>query len=220
MAGGGPPANGGTNVSHQRKESISAREAALGAEYDRDDALVLGRVDAGRTCALGLVERDRLSFERGLDAGVEHVNCKTEACHRVPVSVRADGPEDEAGVAANCAGNDDVLRSATAATTEQATVDDRIVVADLRVGPVPSRREVGQPEVLIAPARRPGGGQLKLATVDEDRIRDHAQRHLVAGAEQAGAAQVVAASVGARALAVVEVAAEVIAGAEPRRPDV
>src|SRR5262245_20846936 len=100
MAGGGTrrPSRG-SNVSRQGKESVSGHEAALGGEYARDDALILGRIEAGGTCTLGLGERDQLSVERGLDAGVEHVNRETEASDRVPVGVTADGPEDEARIA-------------------------------------------------------------------------------------------------------------------------
>jgi len=54
-------------------------EVALGAEHDRQDAVVLGRVGSGRTRALRLVERDRLPVEPGFDAGVEHVDRETEA---------------------------------------------------------------------------------------------------------------------------------------------
>ena len=64
----------------------------------------------------------------------------------------ADGPVIEAGIAGHSACNNDVLGSSHAsnAIAEQAAVDDSVVVPDLRVGPVPSRREVGQPEMLIA----------------------------------------------------------------------
>ena len=133
--------------------------------------------------------------------------------------MRADGPVVEAWVAVRSA-KDDVLVRRTAAAAEQAVVDDRVVVAGLGVGPEHRGREVGQPEVLVAKARRPGGGQLKLTAIDEDRIGDHAERDLIAAAEQTRTGQVVAARVSGRTDAVVEVAAEVIAGAKPGRLDV
>src|SRR5215510_15654826 len=75
------------------------REGALSPERYGEDAVVLGEVGAGRTCALRLVERERLPFEPSLHAGVEHVDGKTEASHRVPVVDHADGPEIEAWIA-------------------------------------------------------------------------------------------------------------------------
>src|SRR4029077_1852642 len=156
----------------------------------------------------------------GLNARVEHINRKTEASHRVPVGHGADGPEVEARVAADPAGHDDVLIDATTAVAEQAAVDDAVTIANLRVGPVHRGRDVGQPEVFIAGARRPDGGQVELTAVDEDAVADHAQRHVVAAAEQAGAAQVAATRIGGRALAVIEVATEVVAGTSPGRLDV
>src|SRR5262249_57341908 len=90
----------------------------------------------------------------------------------------------------------------------------------LSVGPVRRSREVGQPEVLPTRACRPGGGQLELTAVDEDAIGDHPERNRVAGAEQARAVQVAAASVSARADAVVEVTAAAVAGTSPGCLDV
>src|SRR5262249_14507423 len=106
------------------------------------------------------------------------------------------------------------------AVAEQGAVDDRVVVADLGVGPPQRGREVGQPEVLVARARRPGCGQLELTAVDEDRIRDHAERNPIATVEQARAGQVAAAGVCGRALAIVEEATEVVAWAGPGCLDV
>ena len=114
----------------------------------------------------------------------------------------------------------EVLRSAAIEAAEYAAVDDRVVVADLAVGPIHRSRDIRHPEVLVAKARRPGSGELKLTAIDVDRIRDHAKCHGVAAAEQAGARQVEAAGVSGRALAVVEVAAEVITGTRPGRLDV
>src|SRR6185436_15409508 len=51
-------------------------------------------------------------------------------------------------------------------------------------------------------------------------IRDHAERHRVAAAEQAGTRQVAAARICGRADAIAEEAAEVIARSGPRRLDV
>src|SRR5206468_2640905 len=79
---------------------------------------------------------------------------------------------------------------------------------------------VGQPEVLVTGTRRPGRRQLKLTAVDENAVRDHAQRDLVVGTEQTGASQVAATRVSGRTLAVVEETAEVIARTGPGRLDV
>src|SRR6267142_6444328 len=206
----------------QVKSSLARCEGTLSAERHGQDALVLGGVGAGRTQAHGLAERDRLPLERGLDARVLHINREPEASHRIPVGDGTNGPVVEAGVAFDAGPDPDVLvRSArTGVTAEQATADHVVVVPDLRVGPVHRSREVGQPEVLPARARRPSRRQLELAAIDEDAIGDHAQRNRVATAEQAGAAQVAAACIGSRADAVVEVATEVIAGAGPGRLDV
>src|SRR5262249_21839214 len=81
-------------------------------------------------------------------------------------------------------------------------------------------REVGQPEVLVTRAHRPGGGQLELTAVEEDAIGDHAQRDLIIGTEQTGAGKVGAAGVRGRADAVVEEAADVIAWTKRRSLDV
>src|SRR5262249_591336 len=116
--------------------------------------------------------------------------------------------------------HDDVLVYGTIAAAEQAAVDDRVIVSDLRIGSVDRGRDVGQPEVLIATARRPGGGQLELAAIDEDAVGDHAQRNRVSAGQQAGTAQIAAARIGRRADTVVEVAAEVVAGTSPGRLDV
>src|SRR5437667_375795 len=78
---------------------------------------------------------DNLSVKRRLDARVEHFNGQTEASHRVPVGVTADGPEVEARIAPGTSSRDDVLGHGAAVVAEQAAIDDRVVVADLRVGP-------------------------------------------------------------------------------------
>src|SRR5262249_46149268 len=208
------------NVSLQSGESVAGGEGALGTERDGEDAIVLGEVGSGRTCALRLAEGDRLSVKRGLDLCPLHVDCEPETGDRVPVLDHPHNPEVEAGVASDTVANENVLRSTAAATTEQSAVDDRVAIPDLSVGPVHRGREIGQPEVLVAAARRPRGGQIELTAIEVDRIREHAKRHGVAGTEQAGAGQVVAARVSARALAVVEEAAEVIARTGPGRLDV
>src|SRR5262249_29628663 len=155
-----------------------------------------------------------------LDAGVEHVNREAEASYRIPVVDHANGPEVEARITPATADLNDVLVDATTAVAEQVAVDDRVVIPDLRVGPVQRGRHVGQPEVLVTGARRPSRRQFELAAVDEDAVGDHAQRNIVAGAEQAGARQVAAARIGSRANAIVEEATEVVARTSPGRLDV
>ena len=73
---------------------------------------------------------------------------------------------------------------------------------------------------LVTSACRPSCGQLQLTAVDVDCIRDEAERERVVGAENASAGVGVTGGVGGHADAVVEVAAEVIAGTEPRRLDI
>src|SRR5215510_219517 len=46
-----------------RAALFAGREGALSAEHHGEDAVVLGRIGAGRTCALRLVERERLPVE-------------------------------------------------------------------------------------------------------------------------------------------------------------
>src|SRR5262245_26385644 len=106
---------------------LARREGSLRAEHHGEDAVVPGRVGARRTCARGLGERDQLPFERGLDARVGRLDREPEARHGEPVVDHAYHPEVEAWIAGNTAGNGDVLRDATAASTEQAAVDDRVV---------------------------------------------------------------------------------------------
>src|SRR5215813_8052182 len=74
--------------------------------------------------------------------------------------------------------------------------------------------------MLVARARRPGGGQLELTAVDEDSVREHAQRNQVVSPEQTWAGEIGAAGIRSRADTVVEEAAEVIAGTSPGRLDV
>src|SRR6186997_2897642 len=69
--------------------ALVAAPAALGAEHDRGQALVLDRVGAGRTCAV-LGKRQNRAVERCLDPGVDHVDRKPEPGDREPVVVRAD----------------------------------------------------------------------------------------------------------------------------------
>src|SRR4029077_5119931 len=197
-------------------------EGPYSTEAEGDDALLLGEIAARRTQALSLTERHRLPVECGFDAGIEHLNRQPEARHGVPVGVGAEEPEVEARVAFDAAPDPDVLvhSARTGVTAEQATVDYIVVVPDLRVGPVHRGRDIGQPEVLVTRARRPGSGQLELTAVDEDAIRDHAERDRVATTEQARAAQVAAAGVSGRADAVAVEAAEVIAWAKRGRLDV
>src|SRR5262249_36546161 len=107
-----------------RGPSVAGGEVALSAEHGRDDALVLGHVGAGRTQALRLPKGDRLPVERGVDVRVEHLDRETEAGHRVPVGVRADGPEVEARVASRRGGDCEVLRTAAVRTAEPALVYD------------------------------------------------------------------------------------------------
>src|SRR5262249_29784633 len=178
---------GGPNIAGlNSRASVAGREGALGAESDGEDALVLGRVGASWTRTLRLGERDRLPVEVGLDAGVENVNRETEATHRVPVVDHAHGPEIEARIAG--AGGVDRLEGGTVA--EWPAGDDHIAIPDLSVGPVHRSRDVEQPEVLVAAARRPGGGQIELTAIEIDPIRDEAERDRVAAAEQAGAGEV------------------------------
>src|SRR5262245_15734826 len=121
-AEGFPPGfDGETSV---RAALFAGREGALGAEHDGQDAVVLGRVGAGRTRALRLAEGERLPIEPSLDARVEHVDGETEASHRVPVVDHAHGPEVEAWIAG--AGGIETLGDDTAA--EQSAVDDRVAV--------------------------------------------------------------------------------------------
>jgi hypothetical protein len=51
-------------VKRAEVKSLFARENPLCAEHHRHNALVLGRVEAGRTQALRLAERHRLPVER------------------------------------------------------------------------------------------------------------------------------------------------------------
>src|SRR5262249_9523902 len=139
--------------------------------------------------------------------------------HGGPVCVRADGTEVKAGIAVR-AREDEGLRWCTTARPEQKAVDVGIVVSDLRGSPVHRGREVGGPEMLISTAHSPGGGQRKLAAIDEHSIADDANRDRVAGPEQARTVQVAAPSISRCALAVVEVAAEVVTWARPGRLDV
>src|SRR5262249_1896754 len=113
----------------KRLSSLAGDEGPLRAEVHRQDAQVLGGIGARRTRTLRLAERDRLPVERGLHLGPHHVNREPEACDRVPVGVRADEPEVEARVAGCGGSNEDVLTT----STEQAAVDDRVVVADLTI---------------------------------------------------------------------------------------
>src|SRR5262245_12828044 len=173
--------------------SLARGEGPLRAEHHRDDALVFGRIEAGRAQALGLAERHLLPVKRCLDADVVHLERKPEARRGEPVLDQAYNPEIEAWIAPATARQDDVLGYSTTAAAEQAVVDDVVVIADLGVGPPQRGREIGQPEVLVARARRPGRGQLELTTVDEDSVREHAQRNLVVGPEQTWACEIRAA---------------------------
>src|SRR5262249_49946784 len=200
-------------------ELIARCEIALRAEDHGEGALIFGRIESGRTCALRLAERDRLPGKRRFDTRVEDIDRETKASHGIPVGVRSYGPVVEAGIAVGTR-EDDVLSRCASAVAEIAAVDDRVVIPNLRVVPVHRGREVAQPEVLVARARRPGRGQLELAAVDEDAIGIHAQRNHVAAAEQARAGQVAAARVSGGADAIVEVATEVVARASPGCLDV
>src|SRR4051812_14943845 len=102
--------------------SIARCESALSAEHGGEDTLVLGKVAASRTCALRLAERDRLPLERGLNAGVLHVNREPEASHRIPVGHSTNGPVVEARIACGTIRRDDVL--AATAVAEQAAADN------------------------------------------------------------------------------------------------
>src|SRR5262249_48129457 len=156
-------------------------------------------------------ERHGLPVKRRLDARIVHFERKPEARHGEPVLDQAHDPEVEAWIAPAAPRQDNVLLNSANAITEQAAVDDRVVVADLSVGPPQRGREVGQPEVLVPGARRPGGGQLELTTIDEDAICDHTERDLIVRTEQTGAGQVGATGIRGRADAVVEEAADMIA---------
>src|SRR5262249_32309781 len=145
--------------------------------------------ESGRTQALCLAERDRLPVKCSLDARVLHVNGKTEARDWIPVVDHAHLPEVEARVTPATTRQDDVLGDGATPSAEQVAVDDSVVVADLSIVAVHTGRDVGQPIVFIAGTHRPGRRQLNLTTVDEDAVRDDAQRNRVAAAEQARAAQ-------------------------------
>src|SRR5262245_22350774 len=101
------------------------------AEPGRQDAVVSSGVSSGRARALCLGERDRLAFERGFNARIEHLNRETESRHGIPIRVCADGPVVEARIAD--AGDSDGLGSGAVAA-EPAAVDDRIAISDLGVG--------------------------------------------------------------------------------------
>src|SRR5256885_6481630 len=73
--------------------SFARCEGTLSAEHGGEDALVLGSIVAGRTQALRLAERERLSVERRLDASVLHINREAEASHWIPVGHCTHGPE-------------------------------------------------------------------------------------------------------------------------------
>src|SRR5262249_11272133 len=126
---------------------LARGERTLSTERHGQNSLVLGGVDSGRTQALRLAEGDELSVKRALNAHVNHVKRETEARYRVPVGHRAHGPVVVARIACSGRSPDDVLVDGTTAAAEQVAVDDRVVVADLSVGPVHRGREVGQPEV-------------------------------------------------------------------------
>src|SRR5215510_6117330 len=86
-------------VKRAKVKSLFRNERTLSAERYSQNTLVLGRVEAARTQALRLAERDLLPLEPGLDARVEHVNREAEASHRIPVGHSAHGPEVEAWIA-------------------------------------------------------------------------------------------------------------------------
>src|SRR5207247_7119612 len=142
---------------------------------------------------------ERLSVHQGYDARIHLGDRETEASHWVPIGVCADGPEVEARIA-GAGGTDSLEGDATVAeVAERAAGDDRVAVAHLGVGAVHRGRDIGHPEVLVAEARRPGGGQLQLTAIEVDRIRDEAERDRVAAAEQARTGEVAAAGIGHRA---------------------
>src|SRR5262245_43020849 len=121
---------------------LARGEAPLSAERDGQDALILGKIEAGWTQALRLAKRDRLPVKRSLDARVDHINREAEASHRIPAGHRANGPVVVARIAGDTRRRDDVLPRRPVKTAEQAAVDDSVIVADLRVGPVHRGREV------------------------------------------------------------------------------
>src|SRR5262245_45594700 len=134
--------------------SVAACEAPLCAEHGRNDALVLGGVNAGWARTLGLAERDGLSIKRRFDSRVLHFNRKSEPSHRVPVRVLADHPVRKTGIAGRTPSNADVLVRGAVGTAEPAVVDHGVVVADFRPSPVERGREVWQPEMLPAGTKR------------------------------------------------------------------
>src|SRR5438132_1757247 len=86
--------------SASRETSLRGRrEATRGAEIDRQDALILGRVDAGRASPDALRQRDLGAFEGGLDVEIQHLDRKPEAGHGIPVLLPGDGPVREARIA-------------------------------------------------------------------------------------------------------------------------
>src|SRR5262245_19790987 len=72
---------------------VAGGKGPLSAEHHRQDAIVLGRVDAGRASTLRFGKRDLLTVERTLDARIEHINREAEARDRIPVGMRAYLPE-------------------------------------------------------------------------------------------------------------------------------
>src|SRR5262245_19986707 len=121
-------------------ELVARCEIALRAEDHGEGALIFGRIESGRTCALRLAERARLPGKRRFDTRVEHIDRETKASHGLPVGVRSHGPVVEAGVTSDTSRRDDVLGGGhlilTKAVAEQAVIDDRVVVPNLRVVPV------------------------------------------------------------------------------------
>src|SRR5215510_6528458 len=120
---------------------FAGRKSALGAEHDGEDAVVLGEVGSGRTCALRLGEGDSLSVKRGLDPRPLHVDCESETSDRVPVLDHPRDPEVEAWVASGTEADDNALRNSAGAVTEHSAVDDRVAKPDLSVGPVHRGRQ-------------------------------------------------------------------------------
>src|SRR5262249_19815037 len=145
---------------------------ALGAEHDRSRAQVPGGVSAGRTSTLRFADGDRLSLERRLDAGVEHVNREPQTRYREPVLVGTNLPEAVARVTGRGCRNGEACSSAA----EVAVVDHGAVVGELRVATVDRAREVAGPVVLEAAASRPARGELQAAAVDVDRVGQEAER--------------------------------------------
>src|SRR5437660_9043906 len=123
----GPNAPLGTRRHQSAATSSTAghREETRGSEIDRQEALILGRVDAGRTRPDGLRKRDLRPFEGGLDVEIGHLERKPEAGHGIPVLLPGDGPVRVARIASRSRRDKDILDPSAIGTAENTAADDR-----------------------------------------------------------------------------------------------